>query len=160
MNDILCIHQDKNKIIWVGSSYGLTRLTLLPNGEYDYKNFNENEGLPNNTIHGIAEDPQGNLWLSSNTGIILFDPHKNTFRNLNHKTGLKVIEFSDNAYFQDNTKKRYFFGGVDGIVWIENVEKKRKDFIPDIFFTKLRIFNKDYNISEFEKSKGNKRELY
>lgn len=24
MNDILCIHQDKNKIIWVGSSYGLT----------------------------------------------------------------------------------------------------------------------------------------
>ena len=159
MNDILCIHQDKNKIIWVGSSYGLTRLTLLPNGEYDYKNFNENEGLPNNTIHGIAEDPQGNLWLSSNTGIILFDSHKNTFRNLNHKTGLKVIEFSDNAYFQDNTKKRYFFGGVDGIVWIENGEKKRKDFIPDIFFTKLRIFNKDYNISEFEKSKGNKREI-
>lgn len=159
MNDILCIHQDKNKIIWVGSSYGLTRLTLLPNGEYDYKNFNENEGLPNNTIHGIAEDPQGNLWLSSNTGIILFDSHKNTFRNLNHKTGLKVIEFSDNAYFQDSTKKRYFFGGVDGIVWIENGEKKRKDFIPDIFFTKLRIFNKDYNISEFEKSKGNKREI-
>lgn len=159
MNDILCIHQDKNKIIWIGSSYGLTRLTLLPNGEYDYKNFNENEGLPNNTIHGIAEDPQGNLWLSSNTGIILFDSHKNTFRNLNHKTGLKFIEFSDNAYFQDNTKKRYFFGGVDGIVWIENGGKKRKDFIPDIFFTKLRIFNKDYNISEFEKSKGNKREI-
>ena len=39
------------------------------------------------------------------------------------------------------------------------MEKKRKDFIPDIFFTKLRIFNKDYNISEFEKSKGNKREI-
>ena len=156
MNDILCIHQDRDKNIWIGSSYGLTRLNLLPNGEYDYKNFNENEGLPNNTIHGIAEDTQGNLWLSSNTGIILFNPEKKTFRNLNHKTGLKVIEFSDNAYFQDNTRNRYFFGGVDGIVWIKNEEKKRKEFIPDIFFTKLRIFNKDYNISEFEKSEGNK----
>lgn len=38
--------------------------------------------------------------------------------------------------------------------------KKRKDFIPDIFFTKLRIFNKDYNISEFEKAKVIKEKLY
>lgn len=159
MNDILCIHQDKNQSIWVGSSYGLTRLTLLPNGEYDYINFNENDGLPNNTIHGIAEDPNGNLWLSSNTGIILFDPHKNTFRHLNHKTGLKVIEFSDNAYFQDNTKDRYFFGGIDGVVWIENENRKRKEFLPDIFFTNLRIFNKDYNISEFERKKGDRKEI-
>lgn len=156
MNDILCIHQDKNNVIWIGSSYGLTKLTLLPNGEYDYKNYNENEGLPNNTIHGIAEDSSGNLWLSSNTGIILFNPQKNTFRHLNHKTGLKTIEFSDNAYFQDDTKGRYFFGGVDGIVWIESGERKRKDFAPEIFFTKLRIFNKDYNISEFEKKEGDK----
>lgn len=156
MNDILCIHQDRDKNIWLGSSYGLTKLSLLPNGEYDYKNFNENEGLPNNTIHGITEDPQGNLWLSSNTGIISFDPNRNTFRNLNHKTGLKVIEFSDNAYYQDNINGRYFFGGVDGIVWIENEEMKRKEFTPEIFFTKLRIFNKDYNISDFEKDKGSK----
>ena len=82
MNDILCIHQDRNKNIWLGSSYGLTRLNLLPDGSFDYKNFNENEGLPNNTIHGIAEDRKGNLWLSSNTGIILFDPQRNSFRNL------------------------------------------------------------------------------
>lgn len=156
MNDILCIHQDRERNIWLGSSYGLTKLTLLPNGEYDYKNFNENEGLPNNTIHGIAEDTSGNLWLSSNTGIISFDPRKNTFRNLNHKTGLKVIEFSDNAYYQDTIKGRYFFGGVDGIVWIENEDKTRKEFTPEIFFTKLRIFNEDYNISDFEKDKGNK----
>lgn len=156
MNDILCIHQDANKNIWVGSSYGLTKITQLSNGEYDYKNFNENEGLPNNTIHGIAEDPQGNLWLSSNTGLILFNPQKNTFRNLNHKTGLKVTEFSDNAYFQDNIQNRYFFGGVDGIVWIKNEERKKKKFIPEIYFTQLRIFNQDYNISEFVKNRGNK----
>lgn len=156
MNDILCIHQDKNKNIWVGSSYGLTKIKLLTDGGYDYKNFNENEGLPNNTIHGIAEDPQGNLWLSSNTGLILFNPQQNTFRNINHKTGLKVIEFSDNAYFQDNIQNRYFFGGVDGIVWIKNEERQKKKFTPEIHFTKLRIFNQDYNISEFEKKKGNK----
>lgn len=151
MNDILCVHQDRNKNIWLGSSYGLTRLNLAANGSFSYKNFNENEGLPNNTIHGITEDTRGNLWLSSNTGIILFDPQRNTFRSLNHKTGLKVIEYSDNAYFQDNKQNEYFFGGIDGVVWIKNEEKKKKEFVPDIYFTKLRIFNKEYSISEFVK---------
>lgn len=156
MNDILCIHQDRKKNLWLGSSYGLILLSQTPDGSVSYKNFNENEGLPNNTIHGIAEDAQGNLWLSSNTGLILFDPQKNTFRNLNHKTGLKVIEFSDNAYFQDSKQHRYFFGGIDGAVWIKNEYKKRKEFIPEIYFTKLRIFNKEYSISEFVKTKAEK----
>lgn len=156
MNDILCIHQDKKKNIWLGSSYGLTKLNLLPDGDFSYKNFNENEGLPNNTIHGIAEDLQGNLWLSSNTGLILFDPLKSSFLYLNHKTGLKVTEFSDNAYFQDDIQKRYFFGGVDGIVWIKNEEQAKKDFLPQIYFTKLKIFNREYNISEFVEGKDNK----
>lgn len=154
MNDILCIHQDRNKHIWLGSSYGLTRLIPLPNGEYDYRNFNENEGLPNNTIHGIAEDAQGRLWLSSNTGLILFNPERNTFRSFNHKTGLSVTEFSDNAYFSRPDGKRFFFGGVDGIVWIEQEEGPKKEFTPEIYFTKLRIFNRDYSIASFERTRG------
>ena len=158
MNDILCIHKDKEGNIWAGSSYGITRIMPLTNGEYECKNFNENEGLPNNTIHGIAEDPHGNLWLSSNTGIILFDPQRNTFRNLNHKTGLKVIEFSDNAFFQDGNRQRYFFGGVDGLVWLEDEKREKKKFTPEIYFTQLRIFNTDYNISEFKRKQGKDRE--
>ncbi|KAA6348376.1 Sensor histidine kinase TodS [termite gut metagenome] len=163
MNDILCIHQDKNKTFWLGSSYGITRFNMHPNGSYEYKNFNENDGLPNNTIHGILEDPNGKLWLSSNSGIVLFDPIKNTFRNFNQKTGLKIVEFSDNAYYRDESELIYFFGGVDGLIWIKDKQnEKQKKFIPDIFFTKLRIFNKDYNINDFEKRKGNERyiELY
>lgn len=159
MNDILCIHQDRKNNIWLGSSYGLIQLNLTPDGRFNYKNFNENDGLPNNTIHGITEDTRGNLWLSSNTGLILFNPQENTFRSLNHKTGLKLIEFSDNAYFQDNRQNRYFFGGVDGVVWIKNEDKNKKEFTPSIYFTKLRIFNKEYSISEFMKTKGEKESI-
>lgn len=155
MSDVLCIYQDRGGNTWMGTSYGLVRLNFLPDGSYDYTNFNENDGLPNNTIHGIAEDKHGYLWLSSNTGIILFNPEKNTFRNFNHKTGLEIIEFSDNAYFHDRMKNRYFFGGVDGLIWIKNEEEKeREPFIPPIFFTGLRIFNREYNLNEFRKNKN------
>jgi ligand-binding sensor domain-containing protein/DNA-binding response OmpR family regulator/two-component sensor histidine kinase len=158
MNDILCIHRDRNQTFWLGSSYGITRFNIQADGSYEYKNFNENDGLANNTIHGILEDADGRLWLSSNAGIILFDPQKNTFRNFNQKTGLKIVEFSDNAYYKDDSTQTYFFGGVDGLVWIEDEQRqKKKKFVPCIFFTKLRIFNKDYNINNFEKRKGNER---
>ena len=155
MSDILCIHQDQHEDMWLGTSYGLTKLKFSSNGNYDYKNFNENEGLPNNTIHGIIEDQEGHLWLSSNTGIILFDSQKNIFKNFNHRTGLDITEFSDNAYFQDKVRNRYFFGGVNGIKKKKKEKKGRSNFVPDIHFTKVRIFNKEYNIHEFEKKGSN-----
>lgn len=153
MNDILSIYLDKDKNKWFGSSYGINGIRTLPNGNFDYRNFNENEGLPNNTIHGILENTDGNLWLSSNNGIILFDPLKETFRSFNNKTGLKVIEYSDNAYYKDEKLSRYFFGGVDGVVWIKNEEVEKNQFIPSIDFTKLRLFNEEFNIDDFLTSK-------
>ncbi len=155
MSDILCVYRDRNEVTWLGTSYGLIKLNFAPGGEYTFESFNENDGLPNNTIHGITEDRQGNLWLSSNTGLILFDPRKTTFRSFNRKTGLEITEFSDNAYFRDCTANRYFFGGVDGIVWIKEEEVTEKEaFTPDILFTRLRIFNREYAISEFEERKS------
>ncbi len=157
MNDILCIFQNGERTLWLGTSYGLIRFNMYPGGNYDYKNYNENDGLSNNTIHGILGAPDGKLWLSSNTGIILFDPAIETFRNFNHKTGLKVIEFSDNAYYTDMPTSVSFFGGVDGLVWIRQEDVERKRFIPNINFSRLRLFNKDYNIADFKVTDGDER---
>ena len=107
MNDILSIHIDSYQNIWLGSSYGISNLKELENRKFQKLNYNENDGLLNNTIHGILEGDNGKLWLSSNTGIVLFDPKK-TFRNFNQKSGLKVIEFSDNAYFKNEEDSTYF----------------------------------------------------
>ncbi len=155
MNDILCIHQDRNGTLWLGSSYGIIRLKYYPGGGFDYRNYNENDGLLNNTIHGILETSDGKLWLSSNTGLTLFDPEKESFRNFNHRTGLKTIEFSDNAYYKDVRRGVYFFGGVDGIVWIRHEDTPGKQFVPGILFTDIRIFNESFPLNNFVKN-GNK----
>jgi signal transduction histidine kinase/DNA-binding response OmpR family regulator/ligand-binding sensor domain-containing protein len=157
MNDILSLHLDKNKTIWVGSSYGITKLTMTPDGDYTFTNYNEDDGLPNNTIHGILEDEEGKLWLSSNTGIILFNTHKETFQSFGQRTGLKTIEFSDNAYFKHKPEETFFFGGIDGVVWIKKEEHNKNTFVPKVHFMRLRIFNTNYNIHDFEKRKDNER---
>ncbi|MDR1585665.1 MAG: response regulator [Prevotellaceae bacterium] len=156
MNDILSIHIDKSRNIWLGSSYGIHNLKELPDGEFQRRNYNENDGLPNNTIHGILESNNGKLWLSSNTGIILFDPAGKTFRNFNQRSGLKVIEFSDNAYYKDEENSKYFFGGIDGVVWIKHEDREKNNFVPPILFTKLRILNEEVNIERFLVNKKGK----
>ncbi len=159
MNDILSICLDKKGNNWFGSSYGINNVKILPNGKFDYQNFNESNGLPNNTIHGILEDYDGKLWLSTNAGITLFDPSEKTFRSFNQRTGLKVIEFSDNAYFKDEQQSRYFFGGIDGVVWIKHEEKTNKYFTPPVYFTRLRVFNEEFNINDFLVDKGKQSHL-
>jgi len=149
MNDILSIHMDKNHTLWFGSSYGISSYKSLIDGNFLYKNYNENDGLLNNTIHGILESDNGLLWLSSNMGIILFDPVNETFQNFNQKSGMKVIEFSDNAYFKDEKTSKLFFGGIDGIVWIVQGESKKNNFVPPISFNKLYILNEEVNMDDF-----------
>lgn len=159
MNDVLSICISKNGNKWFGSSYGITKVKELPNGEFDYQNFNESDGLPNNTIHGILENHEGKLWLSTNAGVVLFDPEENTFRSFDEKTGLKVIEFSDNAYYKDEQKSTCFFGGIDGVVWIRQEDKINKRFVPPVYFTRLRIFNEEFNINDFLVGKGENKYL-
>lgn len=149
MNDILSICIGENGSRWFGSSYGLNSVEEKPEGGFDYQNFNESDGLSNNSIHGILETDDGKLWLSTNSGITLFDPADTTFRSFNHKDGLKVIEFSDNAYYKDKQRSRYFFGGIDGVVWIEQDKETSKHFVPPVSFTKLRLFNEEFPIHDF-----------
>lgn len=159
MNDILSIHMDKEKNMWFGSSYGIDKLKKSADGKFQSNNYNEIDGLPNNTIHGILENRDGKLWLSSNSGIILFDPAKKSFLKFNQKSGLKVIEFSDNAYYKDEKSSEYFFGGIDGVVWIKHEERKKSNFVPPIYFTKLRIQNEDANIDDYFVNKKGKNSL-
>ncbi len=154
MNDILSICIDRNGTKWFGSSYGINRVDETPGGGFACRNFNERDGLPNNTIHGILETHDGRLWLSTNSGITLFDPADTTFRSFNHKTGLKVIEFSDNAYYKDERQPGYFFGGVDGLVWINRGRNTGRHFVPPVYFTKLRVFNEEFPIADFLADKG------
>lgn len=44
-------------------------------------------------------------------------------------------------------------------VWIKKEKKKKNNFVPDIHFTKVRIFNKEYNIHEFEKKDSNSQNI-
>ena len=65
----------------------------------------------NNTVHGILEDQQNNLWISTNQGLVRFNPKTNTGQTYDRENGLEVTEFSDGAFYKDSRTETLFFGG-------------------------------------------------
>ena len=71
---IRALHIDKDDRIWAGLNNGLTvfnkQLKVLIHLDHE-------SGLPNSTVNGITEAPNGTLWISTSKGICFIDP--NTF---------------------------------------------------------------------------------
>lgn len=151
MNDILCVFKDSHNTIWLGTSLGLNKLISFDNDRVIYKNYNESNGLSNNTIHGILEDENEILWLSTNNGIVEFNPQTETFSSVNSKSGIDIIEFSDNAYYEHEEQSTLFFGGVNGLVSIILDGNEHNVFEPNVSFFGLKIYGNEVNFNNYLK---------
>lgn len=150
VNDIFAIHKNEEGY-WFGTSYGLTRLY-----QGEYRVYNETDGFPNNTIHGILEGRDNNLWLSTNQGMVRFNVRENTVQTYLQQRDMEVIEFSDGAFFKDQQTGTLFFGGTDGFIMISENDYLSKEYMPPLYFSRLSIFGKECNINDF--LRGDKQE--
>lgn len=142
-NDIFAIHKNPEGY-WFGTSSGLLHFT--PNSPHYH---NRAELLSKNTVHGLLEDLQGNLWISTNQGLIRFDPQTQTGQTYNRGNGLGTTEFSDGAFYKDRRTETLFFGGTNGFVTVQSNNCLIEDYMPQIHFKGLSIFGKEYNIHDF-----------
>ena len=145
LNNILAISKDSSNNYLFGTSYGLIKYT----SETSYQLFNAKNGFLNNTVHAILKNSPDNFWLSTNLGLINFDTKRNVFRSYGFSDGLKVVEFSDGAAFRDPDTGTLFFGGINGFVAIRADGRPEQLYMPPVYFDKLSIFGKQYNLGEF-----------
>lgn len=110
---VLSFHEDKNGIIWIGSSEGL--LCWSPKTK-TLSTYTTKDGLPSNAIYAIQGDEQNNLWISTNAGISYFHPEEHKFVNYYVGDGLQGNEFSKNTSFKD-ADGTIWFGGMHGITY-------------------------------------------
>lgn len=149
-NDIFAIYKNENGY-WFGTSSGLLHFDLGNLQHYD-----KVELLSKNTAHGLLEDQQGNIWVSTNQGLIKFNPKTRTGQTYDRKNGLEVTEFSDGAFYKDIPTETLFFGGTNGFVAIKPNTYSISDYMPQINIKGLSIFGKEYNIHDFLHEKKEK----
>ncbi len=110
-NEILSFCEDSKGDLWIGTyGNGLDRFSPVTG---TFTHFSDIGQLKTAVIYGILEDDSGNLWLSTNNGIIKFNPVSREINQFSIEDGLQSNEFNGTSYFKSQSGEM-FFGGQYG----------------------------------------------
>ncbi len=123
--------------LWVGTGGGGLNRWLPENrkqGIASFKKYHKTDGLISDSIQSILEDNVGQLWLSSNRGLIRLDPDSGETRNFSRNNGLKNNDFNFAARLKDRTGKM-FFGSTAGVVSFRPEHIRTNRHKPEVVLT-------------------------
>ncbi len=139
-DDVLSLCMSTDHKLWIGTSEGLNVLNLSYK-PYSYQHYNERNGLPNNTVHGIMEDVSGDIWISTNRGLSKLIVSEGVFQSFNKTDGLLNSEFTDGAFYNDTINHLLYFGGLEGLDWFNPQEIEPSNNFPPIFLRDFYLNN-------------------
>ncbi len=132
-------------ILWIGTKGG--GLHRLDTRTMTFEHLTTKNGLPNDVIYGVLNDDNGNLWMSSNKGIIQYNPESGRIRNYTKADGMQGDEFNTWAYGKSKNGK-LMFGGVNGLnifdpnIFIDNPNT------PTVRLTGLAVNNQPIEVQD------------
>ncbi len=136
-------YEDAKGNLWFGTyGGGLNELSVDQQNSASPKfiSYTHRMGLASNVIYSIQGDDNGNLWLSTDNGLSMFDPATETFKNYDASDGLQGNQFFWGAGFKGNDGE-LFFGGTNGFNSFYPSQLKNNDHIPPVVITNFQIFN-------------------
>lgn len=136
---VFALYEDSRGNFWVGTDGGGINLFDRNTGEFTA--FTSRDGLADEVVAGIVEDPQGFLWLGTQKGISRFDSDQKKFRNFDKRHGLNDNLFNRNSPVLMNSGE-LFFGNSKGFVMFDPAAITTNRNSPPIVFTNLLILNK------------------
>ena len=140
-NNIFSISGDPlkpGKYLWIGTAGGgLNRFDLI---NRTFTHFSEKDGIPNNTIYGVLPDETGNLWLSTNKGLVKFGIENEKSQSYSPDDGLQGNEFNRFAHHKA-ADGEMFFGGVSGLNYFYPKNMTASSFIPNVVVSRFLYFD-------------------
>lgn len=101
-NTINTILQDKQGLVWFGTSDGLNKFDGTNFTVYTHDS-NDSTSIPSNDITALLEDRTGRLWVgTSGGGLAFYDPKQNTFKSfVGDGIPNRTVEFHVVALYED-----------------------------------------------------------
>ena len=136
--------KDSGGSLWVGTSQGLFNIS---DGKTRF--LTEQDGIPNNTIHGIMEDATHSIWISTNRGLArILDPHGECrIISYYESDGLQSNEFSDGAFYRSPSDGHFIFGGIAGFNEFDPLSVPSHTYMPELLFKGFSVDNEKTDIS-------------
>ncbi len=146
-NEIATLLRDPvdGNLLWVGTKGG--GLHRLDTRDMSFSYLNSKNGLPNDVIYSVLNDDQDNLWMSSNKGIIRYNPSTGQIRNFTEADGLQSDEFNTYAYAK-TSNGTMLFGGINGLNVFHPDDLKDNPVVPKVWITGLQINNENITVGD------------
>lgn len=137
---VQCIYRDHQGVIWIGTKWGLNSYDQSELKSYFHDREQPNS-LPDNFIRFITEDRLGDLYVSTNKGIAIYNKAENQFQPLKYNGK----PFNAWSYLQigDN----FLFGGEETLYQYNLTDKNITTIFPDIDGDKLKCINRIFQWS-------------
>jgi signal transduction histidine kinase/ligand-binding sensor domain-containing protein/CheY-like chemotaxis protein len=139
-NSVISLHEDQFGFFWVGTYGGGLNRVDRKSGRFI--NYTARNGLPDDIIYSILEDSNGNLWMSTNTGLVKFDTKSKTFRNYDVLDGLQSNEFTIGSALECKNGEM-LFGGISGFNMFYPDSIQENNYIPPTVITQFKVLDKE-----------------
>ena len=141
-NDVHYIYCSPDDEIFVATfGGGLNRVTR--NGEMPvFKSYTVRTGAPDDVILSIVDDLNGNLWLSSERGILKFNKAAESFEIYSDQSGVEKRYFSEATGLRTSDSE-IMFGFDNGIYCFNPAQVRKVNYVPPLQFTRLLVAGTD-----------------
>jgi len=131
---IHAVAEDQKGTTYIGTHSGLY---ILDRRLEPLKVVTEENGLPDNTIYGIIPvASSGELWMTTNQGLVRYNPQSGNIRTYGVDDGLVSMGFNDGAAYRA-PDGRIFVGGARGLNYFSPEAVKENPFPPEILLTEI-----------------------
>lgn len=158
VDDVLSLYRAHDGKIYVGTTSGLVVLAFHGK-KIEATYVGREQGLLNDMIHGVLEDDNGFLWLGTNRGLIKYNPKNGSSHDYYYTAGVQIGEFSDDAYYRCPYTGSLFFGGIDGLLYMDRKVATAPEFYPDILLRRLWIGRTEVSLGDYYSADGKSLEL-
>jgi len=134
----------KNRIWFTGESGGIS---MYDERTDNFKRYGLEHGFVSDVIYKILEDKKGNLWLSSNSGLMKFNPENNGINVFNTGNGVLSNQFNYKSGFKDKSGKMYF-GEINGLIAFNPESFVRNNYVPPVVITDFKLLDKTNSYSK------------
>src|SRR6185436_3050128 len=141
---IYALHVDGHGELWIGTGGGGVDHLVGSSANPDAVRF-ESPALGemrSQVVYGIESDAAGRLWLSTNNGLVRFEPRTRSMKVFHEAHGLQAEEFNFNAHYRGRDGTLYF-GGNNGFNAFLPSSETSPSPPPRVALTSVSVLNQE-----------------
>lgn len=133
------IYNDSGRF-WVGTRHN--GLVVFDVPDEQFVKLPVLDDLLDRLLSGVQMDGNQNVWINTNTGVVVFDRKKNELREFGAEDGFQIGHFNNGSIFYSQKRGYMALGGIHGMNLFYPEELMTEMQKSNIILNQLKVFDK------------------